>query len=124
MKNMKMCAAIFEAFSSNNNKKKESISDLNFPIDFCLITVNSIYACTLVIAAQQEEVLGIFDFVGEQQANCLERLLSWKIIEKEIMKISSSGSREKVLTSINVIAEKEIVGLGRKAAVFEQSQQV
>lgn len=42
------------------------------------ITINSIYACTLVIAAQQEEIFWIFDFVGEKQANCLERLLSWK----------------------------------------------
>lgn len=40
------------------------------------ITINSIYACTLVIAAQQEEIFWIFDFVGEKQANCLERLLS------------------------------------------------
>jgi hypothetical protein len=67
--------------STKKNEKKESISDLNFPIDFLLITVNSIYACTLVIAAQQKEVLWIFDFVGEEQADGFERLFAWKKAE-------------------------------------------
>lgn len=56
---------------------------MNFPIDwrFWKITVYSIYARALVISAQQEEILGIFNFVCEQEANCLERLLSWKKVE-------------------------------------------
>lgn len=64
--------------------------------------VNSIYACALVVAAQQEEVLRIFDFVREQQADGLQRLLS----------------------TIYIIAQEQVVWLGRKASVLEQSQQV
>jgi hypothetical protein len=91
------------------------------------ITVNSIYACTLVIAAQQKEILWIFDFVGEKQANCLERLLSCKRREyfnvnvKALMRFSRLIY---VLTSIHVVAEEKIVGLGWKAPILEKSQQV
>lgn len=55
-----------------------------------------------MIAAQQEEVLWIFDFVRQQQANGLQRLFA----------------------AIDVVAQKQIVGLGREAAVLEQTQQV
>lgn len=121
------------AFKKTLRKKRVSISDLNFPIDFILITVNSIYACTLVIAAQQEEIFWIFDFVGEKQANCLEWLLSWKkMIEKQVqgwkkrerVSFSTTFQNLKLLTSINIIAEKEIVGLWRESAILKQSQQV
>jgi hypothetical protein len=44
-----------------------------------------------VIAAQDEEVFGIFDLVGEEEADDLERLLA----------------------SIDVVAEEEVVGLCR-----------
>ena len=55
-----------------------------------------------MIAAQQEEVLRILDFVRQQQADRLERLLS----------------------PVDVIAQEQIVRLGREAAVLEQTQQV
>lgn len=55
-----------------------------------------------MIAAQQEEILRIFDFVGEQEADGLQWLLS----------------------TIYVISEEQVVRLGREASVLEQSQQV
>lgn len=55
-----------------------------------------------MIAAQQEEILRIFDFVGEQEADGLQWLLS----------------------TIYVISEEQVVRLRREASVFEQSQQV
>ena len=55
-----------------------------------------------MIAAEDEEVLGIFDLVGEEEANGLERLLA----------------------SIDVIAEEEIVGFGRESTILEQTEQV
>lgn len=55
-----------------------------------------------MVAAKQEEILRIFDFVGEQQADGLQRLLA----------------------TIHIVAEEQVVWLGRKAAVLEQSQQV
>lgn len=55
-----------------------------------------------MIAAQQEEVLRIFDFVRQQQADGLQRLLA----------------------PVDVVAEEQIVGARRKAAVLEQPQQI
>jgi hypothetical protein len=55
-----------------------------------------------VVAAKQEEIFRIFDFVGEQEADGLQRLL----------------------TTIHIIAEEQVVRLGREATVLEQSQQV
>ena len=55
-----------------------------------------------MVAAQDEEVLGVLDLVREQQADGLERLLA----------------------AVDVVAEEEVVGFGREAAVFEEAQEV
>ena len=56
----------------------------------------------LVVAAEDEKVLGVFDLVGEEEADGFERLLA----------------------SVDVVAEEEVVGFGRETAVLEQAQQV
>ena len=73
---------------------------LSSRLTFVVETVYAIDARALVVAAQQEEILGILDLIGEEKTDCFERLLA----------------------PIDVIAEKEIVRFGRKAAVLEQSQ--
>lgn len=55
-----------------------------------------------MVASEQEEVLGILDLVSEQEANRFQRVLS----------------------SVYVISQKQIVGFGRIASVLEQPQQV
>lgn len=55
-----------------------------------------------MVAAQQEKVLRILDLVGQQQADGLQRLLA----------------------PIDVVAEEQVIGGRREAAVFEQPQQV
>jgi len=52
-----------------------------------------------VIAAQNEEILWIFDFVCKQQADCLERLLA----------------------SIYIVAEEEVICFRWETAIFEKS---
>ncbi len=64
--------------------------------------VDAVDGRALVIAAQDEEVLGVLDLVGQQQADGLERLLA----------------------AVDVVAQEEVVGLGREAAILEQPQQV
>lgn len=56
----------------------------------------------LVIASQEKEVLGILDLVCEQETYCLERLLA----------------------SVDVITEKEVVAVWGKATVLEESEEV
>jgi hypothetical protein len=65
-------------------------------------TVDAVNRGALVVAAQDEEVLGILDLVGQEEADGLERLLS----------------------AINVVAKEEVVRLGREPAILEQPEQV
>lgn len=55
-----------------------------------------------MVAAQNEEVLGILDLVGQEQADGFQRLLS----------------------TVDVVTKEEVVRLGREATVLEQTQQV
>lgn len=55
-----------------------------------------------MVAPQDEEVLGVLDLVGEQEADGLQRLLA----------------------AIDVVPEEKIVGFRREAAVLEQTQKV
>lgn len=55
-----------------------------------------------MVPPEQEEILRIFDFVGEQQTDCLQRLF----------------------TAINVVAQEQVVRFGREATVFEEPKKV
>ena len=55
-----------------------------------------------MVSAQKEEVLGILDFVSEEEADGLEGLLS----------------------AVDVVTEEKIVGIGRKSSILKQSEQV
>lgn len=55
-----------------------------------------------MIATEDKEIFGVFDLVREQEANGFQGLLS----------------------PINVIAEKQIVGFWRKPSVFEESEEI
>ena len=61
--------------------------------------VDPVDAGALVVAPEEEEVLRVFDFVGQEQADGLETLLA----------------------AVNVVAEEEV---GREAAVLEKAEQV
>ena len=55
-----------------------------------------------MVAPEEEEVFWILDFVGEEETYRLQGLLA----------------------SVHVVAQKQVVGLGRETAVFEQPQKV
>ena len=55
-----------------------------------------------MIASKKEEVFRIFDLVGQQEADGLEALLS----------------------SVDVVAQEQVVRLGGHATVLEQAEQV
>ncbi len=62
-------------------------------------SVNAIYGRGLMVPAQEEKVLGVLDFVGEQETDRFDRLL----------------------TAIDIVAEEEVIGLGWKTPVLEQT---
>jgi hypothetical protein len=56
----------------------------------------------LVVTSEDEEVFGVLDLVGKEQANGLKRLL----------------------TSVDIVTEEEVVGLRREATILEESEEV
>jgi hypothetical protein len=83
---------------------RKGLPQLDVVSTFALIVeaVDSVDGSALVVASQDKEVLGILDLVCEKEANGLEGLLS----------------------SVDVVAKKEIVGFGRETAVLKQAQQI
>ena len=81
----------------SNRKAIETISErlpklyIEPPLAFIVKPVNPVDARAVVVPSQKEEVLGVLYLIGEQQTNCFERLLP----------------------SVDVIAEKQIIALGR-----------
>lgn len=65
-------------------------------------TVDAVDRGAFMVTSQDEEILGVLDLVCEEQADGLEGLLA----------------------AINVVAQEEVVGLGREAAVLKKSKEV
>ncbi len=74
-------------------------SDRESALALIVKAINSVDLGTLVVSSQQEEVLRVLDFVAEQKTDCFNGLLS----------------------SIDVIAQEEIVGLGWESSVLENT---
>lgn len=55
-----------------------------------------------MVATQNEEVLGVLDLVGEEQADGLEGLLA----------------------TVDVVAQEQVVGLGGEATILKQTQKI
>jgi len=72
------------------------------PLALVVEAVDAVDGRALVVAPQDEEVLRVLDLEREQQADRLERLLA----------------------AVHVVAEEQVVGLGREAPVLEEPQQV
>jgi hypothetical protein len=62
---------------------------------FVVEPINTVDGRALVVAAQDEEVFGVFDFVGQQQANGFHRLLA----------------------AVDVVPEEQVIRFGWEAAV-------
>ena len=82
----------------------ESLPELNVvpPLALVVEAVDPVDRGALVVAAQDEEVFGVLDLVGEEQADGLERLLA----------------------SVNVVTQEEVVCFRREPAIFEQTEEV
>jgi hypothetical protein len=82
----------------------ESLPQLDVIATLALVveSINTVDRGALVVASKDEEVFGVLDLVGEEQADSLKRLLS----------------------SVDVITKEEVVGLGREATVLEESEKI
>jgi len=75
-----------------------AVSSLTFIIE----AIDTVDGSALVVATEQEEILGILDFVGKEKANGLKTLFA----------------------TIDVISQEEIVGIRREATVFKQTKKI
>mmetsp|Transcript_91951 Transcript_91951/g.233805 ORF Transcript_91951/g.233805 Transcript_91951/m.233805 type:complete len:308 (+) Transcript_91951:258-1181(+) len=72
------------------------------PLALIIETVDAGDGGALVVAAQQEEVLGELRLVAKHQGNCLQRLLA----------------------AVDIVAQEDVVAVWREAAILEDAQQV
>ena len=72
-------------------------SNIQASLALIIEAINSVDLAGLVIAAEQEEVLRVLDLVGKEEADSLKRLLS----------------------TIDVITEEEIVRVGWEPTILE-----
>ena len=98
-----------ENFLVDQRRDRQAIEDVakdapesNGVSTFALIveTIDSVDLGTFVISSEKEEVLRVLNLVAQKKADCFDRLLS----------------------TINIVTEEEVVGFGREATVFEDSQ--
>lgn len=80
----------------------KSLPQLDVVATLALIVkaIDTVDRGALVVTSEDEEVFGVLDLVGKEQADGLKGLLA----------------------SIDVVTEEEVVGLGREAAVLEESE--
>jgi hypothetical protein len=79
----------------------KSLPELDVVAALALVveSVDTVDRGAFVVTAENEEVFGIFDLVRKQQADGLKGLLA----------------------TVDVVSKEEVICLGRKATVFEQT---
>ena len=82
----------------------EGLPELDAEAALALVVeaVDAVDGGALVVAAEDEEVLGILDLVRQQETYCFQGLLA----------------------AVDVVAEEYVVGLRRESAVFEKAEEV
>ena len=110
-KRRRQAAVNTKDLAGNNGSNGESVEcideglpdlDVAPPLAFIVEAVDAGDIGALVVTAEEEEVLGIFQLKTEEEEDGLERLLA----------------------AVDVVAEEEIVGLRGEASILKQSQQV
>lgn len=74
-----------------------------------------------MVSPQDEEVLWVFDL---HRRRLHEQSQKGRIYATNLVRQQQTDSLQTLLSSINIVAQEEIVCLGRESSVFEQSQQV
>mmetsp|Transcript_45616 Transcript_45616/g.52536 ORF Transcript_45616/g.52536 Transcript_45616/m.52536 type:complete len:202 (+) Transcript_45616:1014-1619(+) len=82
----------------------ESFPQFNTVSTFAFIikAIDSVDRGTFMVPPQKEEVFGVLDFVSQQQTDGFQTLLA----------------------TINIVTQKQIIGLRRESTIFKQSQQI
>ncbi len=82
----------------------ECLPELDVVATLALVVeaINAVNRSALVVATKEEEVLWVLDLVGEQEADGFEALLA----------------------TVNIIAEEEVVGIGRETTILKEAKKV
>lgn len=76
--------------------------DVVSPLAFIIKAIYPVDGGTLMVSTENKKVLWILYLVCKQQANCFQRLLA----------------------SVHVVPEKEIVGLGGESSILEKAEKI
>lgn len=74
------------------------MGSLQHLLTFIIEAIDAVDAGTLVVPTKQKEILRVFDLIGQQQADGLQRLLA----------------------TIHIVPQEEVVALWREATIFKQ----
>lgn len=94
--------------NSGDRKAVEAVSECLPELDvvsalaLVVETIDTVDGGTLVVSSENEEVLRVLDLVCEQQADSLKRLLA----------------------SVDVVTEEQVVGIGGEATIFKETEQI
>lgn len=82
----------------------ESFPELDIIPSLALVVepVDTVYGRAFVVTAKDKEVLGVFDLVGKEEADGLERLLA----------------------TVDIITKEEVIGFRREATVLKKTQEI
>ena len=103
IKTVRECFPQFDVvptFAWKSRQHKEKCHE-NGPT-FIIKPVNSVDTRTLVISSQNKEIFRVFDLIGKEEANGLERLF----------------------TPVNVVTKEKVVGFWREPSVLEKTEKV
>jgi hypothetical protein len=69
---------------------------------FIIESINTINGGALMVSTEEEEVLGVLNLIGQEEANSFQRLLA----------------------AVDVISQEEVVSIGWETAIFEKSKEI
>ena len=96
-------------------------------LTFVVKAVDAIDTRALVVASEDEEVFGILDLMGGEPDIFSSLRLSRRCEDgpdTDLVRKQQADGLERLLPSVDIVAEEEVVGFGWEPAVFEQTEEV
>ena len=88
-------------------------------LTFVVEAVDSVEVRNLVVSSEQEEVVRVLDLVAEHEDDRLEEIRDQKLEIRD-----QATNLDALRSSVYVVSEEEVVGLGREAGEVEESEKV
>lgn len=91
-------------------------------LTFVVESINPVDTRALVVPAEDKEVFGILDLLCRQTFSLKD--FSMFILHSYLISKEEAYGFQTLLSTIYIVAEKEVIGFGREATVFKQSKEI